>query len=427
MTSIPSGGSAKKETPEWEKFSKMFNWVARSRVLSSFEKLLYTRIHGHLGEHNEAWPGMRTLANELGASKSQVAKGLQRLEALKLIAVFRTSKHGPKKGVNYYSFTDHPMKYEALVESEGYSEVSPRQVHRVPPAGPPCTPGRYTGVPLAGTEETHSRDSVETQKEIQFAGSLRSPEGVSLRSPSRTGSNLTKDQIPAFEITSPKWTDAAGAMVLPQPPAQAISPESFSEWNMTLDTAELRKRLEGLKATEEGAKAKNRAAVGVREQRRAAKEHKLKNLKGAIVTVGPGSSGSALRRLEALWMEEFTRKFPDALIAKKWEGKERGQMKGLIGLYSEEDVARAVRYYVRYWDNHRPRFFKGTAALPNVGQLRAAHAQIVPEAKQMSQALQVQAEYKKWSADNRMTALPPPKALQEAYDKVKSDLKTLGF
>lgn len=433
-------------------FSKMFNWLARARGVSSFDKLLYTRVYGHLGKNDSAFPGVRRLAEELNAHASQVSRGLKRLEDMKLLRVVRQTGRNGEKYSNRYYFPDHPLMHEVPVSPSTCEEG----VH---PVGTPVnsvgTGGVHsvgTRVHSVGTEETHSRDSgEEIQRETQFAGSLRSPDNVSLRSPLPSPAVVTESQFPNFKTSSPKWTDAADVAVLdlPQPPAPGVC-SGAAEWNQGVDMRQLdalvarltlqegpmsveddrQARLASAKLRAEGGAdkyVKEQAAIENKRRAKQAREPQDEPGVPKKVKVSKPKPITILMDMERLWFAEFKRKFPEALIASHWEAKEGVQMQGLLKLYAQEDVERAVRYYIRYWEVHRPRLFKGTAKLPNLGQLRAVHAQIVPEAKQMFQALQVQAEYKKWSADNRMTALPPPKALQDAYDRVKADLKDLGF
>ena len=95
-------------------------------------------------------------------------------------------------------------------------------------------------------------------------------------------------------------------------------------------------------------------------------------------------------------------------------------------LYSFEAAAQAIRYYVRHWEIHRPRYFKGHNILPTLGQLRVLHAQVVPESHKMLGALEAKAAYAKWVAANP-ASLYPPDDINSAYEKAKADLKALGL
>ena len=88
--------------------SRLFCWVARARGLSSFEKLLYTRMRGDF-DRTGACPSIKTLASEIGASPSQVAKEIKRLEELKLVKVVRRRGNKNQWLLNQYRFPSHPL------------------------------------------------------------------------------------------------------------------------------------------------------------------------------------------------------------------------------------------------------------------------------------------------------------------------------
>lgn len=469
------------EVPEWEKFSKMFNWIARSKRLSAFEKLLYTRIHGHLGEHTEAWPGMRALASELGASKSQVAKGLKRLEKLKLIAVFRTSKVGPKRGVNYYSFTDPPMRYETPEESAAYVEVSPGQVRRVPPAGPHVSSRQDNHVPPAGTEETHLRDSgEETQEETQFAGSLRSPEAVSLRSSANISANLTPNPSPTSQTLSQATTVSAapnppqpspagqaphqeaarrlaGELLalagLPEPRQEPVgvlevaTPESTPTLSRAScdavpeplvfelpeeDMPDPKRMAAAMAALAHGASVGEAEILKKRAKQinRARQAAKPETPPGELPKVKPPKQTlvGVLLGLQNTWLGEFKRKFPTAPVATHWGPKEAAQFRHLLQLYDGTSVAIevAIKYYIRHWEVHREKIWKGKALFPNVDQFCRLHASLIPEAGEMSMALKAKQDYDDW-CKSHPNAFSAPDDLRASYEAARPALKTFGF
>ena len=131
--------------------------------------------------------------------------------------------------------------------------------------------------------------------------------------------------------------------------------------------------------------------------------------------------------IEHLWRAEFMKKFPDTPQASVWEKKEVVCAASLILLYSLADASRAVEYFVRYWEYHRPRFFKGSNKLPTISLLRYVHAQIVPESQSVTLAFKAKEEFESWIEAHKGSFTPMPDGVRTAYDKALPLLKGLGI
>lgn len=71
-------------------------------------KLLYWRLYSHFGMNSAAWPGIETLAAEIGKSKRQVQYDIEALAKAKLIRV-EPRTVGPRRRGNRYRVLWHPM------------------------------------------------------------------------------------------------------------------------------------------------------------------------------------------------------------------------------------------------------------------------------------------------------------------------------
>ena len=422
----------RKETPEWEKFSKMFNWVARSKALSAFEKLLYTRLRGHLGNNTKAWPGMKTLASELGSGVSQVAKGLKHLEELRLILVIRRHGRDHKRLSNEYEFPSHAMMYEIAEVSTGCEDpLFSRESTPTPPGEYPYSLGRIYPIHPAGTEETHNkRLSEETQGRDSISGSsLRSPLDVSLRSTSYT-SNLTQNQIPKHES---EFTNKRGFAAISSSSALALV-EDFAEVHLEEEDMSDEERAariaSGLRVAQMAANKTN-----VEEAKKAAKRKEKEKWQaaasvaaGELPVIKPPKQKpmGVLLDLERLWRAEFKSKFPTDSMEACWGPKEGAMLRGLLQRWSQLDLEQAIRYFLRYWEQQKLRFPKLKANLPSLGMFRAYDASVVPDSKVMFVALKAKTDYDKWCAANP-SATSAPDDLQASYDAARPSLKTLGL
>lgn len=391
------------------------SWLNQSG-LDSDARFVWMRLWNLYQIQGKVFVKASTLASDLSLSVKVVRKALAILEDEALITK-EEQVGGPNR---YFLAADHPL-YHPVVYSEnptpkGRGGYPKRDKVPYPKRDRDPTPNGIRTLPQTGYYKKESlRRTLEeefSEKEQLSAGELRSPlEARSLRS---QADRLTPDCSPFFGDFSPSVTDAAAGFQVP-----TAAPAYCS-------TAEAIERLAQLKGAAERAKEKNRAEQEAKAQKRARRAQALRNLQGGTSSLPPGTATS-LKRLEARWRDEYKSKFPDALLASQWEGKERGQVRGLLKKYSEEDVARAITYYVRYYDKHRTRFFKGGTVLPTLGQIVALHASIVPEAKLLLHAVEVQQRYQTWLKDNEMSLMPTPPELQAEYDAVKPALKSIGM
>lgn len=413
-----------------DNFSKLFNWVCRSPHLSFFEKILYTRLHGHLGGKLKAWPGMKTLARELSAHPSQVAKGIKRLEELRLIAVIRRRGKDLKMLSNEYTFLQHPMMTEIPVESGDYEDpLFTGEDTPIHPVVVPYSPRGSTPIHLVGAEETQEkRFTEETQRRDsnEGRGSLRSPQVVSLRSSTQTNS-FTENQIPFLDEEFTNKSGFAATALAFQPVTVEAVMDEVREEDMSDEEREARKasaarallmgaqRFDAAKAAKEAkqrAKAKREASSGTPEL------PKVKPPKQTLF--------GSLHDLQRTWMLEFQRKFPNDSMEKSWGPKEGAMLKRLLERWGLADLELAMQYYIRYWEQQKVRYPKIKATLPSLGLFVSLDASVVPEAKKMFTALKAKTEYDQWCDANR-GATSAPDDLQAAYDAVREDLKALGI
>jgi len=96
-------------------YSKQFHWLTAAQGFSALEKQLYTRLVGYQGDGQVVWPSSRTLAEELGAHRAQVQRGLRKLEEVGLIEVHRECMDGLWDS-NYYVLPAHPLMVSKWVE-----------------------------------------------------------------------------------------------------------------------------------------------------------------------------------------------------------------------------------------------------------------------------------------------------------------------
>jgi len=75
------------------KFIKYFHWVAKTKELSTMEKMVYCALLSYQGDKNECWPAQETLADALGISKPTVHRTIKSLVRAKWVSV-RVFGHG---------------------------------------------------------------------------------------------------------------------------------------------------------------------------------------------------------------------------------------------------------------------------------------------------------------------------------------------
>lgn len=281
------------------------------------------------------------------------------------------------------------------------------------------------------SEETNERNK---KRENSFAGSLRSPEKVSLRSTFQDGGSVTKECFPAEEGLSQALGNAADPVALPQPPVPEIVSQPSPGFVVGVPLMEDEMSDEERKRRMESARMQAQMAEHKHDVVRVAKEAKQKQKAKRAVAPGelpklatpkPKFVG-VLLGLQDLWLGEYRRKFPNDAVASSWTIKQGSQIKPLTQLYALEDVERAIRYFLRHWEVHQPRFFKGKAQVPTLGMFCSLHETLLPESKRMFFALKAKADYEEW-AKQHPDEVMPPEELQKTYNAALPALKSLGL
>lgn len=174
------------------------------------------------------------------------------------------------------------------------------------------------------------------------------------------------------------------------------------------------------------AASKNKTATQNALNAKKRNEQALKNLSGDGSKSIHAKFRPAVSRLHALWHFEFKTAFPDVPVPSKWLGKESGQAAHLLKKYDEPVIAEAIKYFVRYWVQLKPRF-KTSGLYPTIGFMLVVSDTIIPEAPRMFKAFEAKRKYDQWVSANKYSAEPPPPEIQAEYSKASEDLKTIGL
>jgi hypothetical protein len=420
-------------------------WLCKLKDISPGAKLCYGRLKRYAGKKGIAYPRLKVLGKELAVGARQAASYIQELSEANLVEV-ESRKHARRS--NKYRFLYHPVMGVLATKYSGERCAVKPPVRRVEVKEPAL--GSIGHADAKDTSHHHAKDTShhhakdvadrreskkeESQRrkrvkeENQVSGSLRSPQ-------SDIPPPLTPEKPISDFVTEQTGADSAASVV------------NLSEYRMAMDEAnrleqaaaaakERVARLAQARKSVEAATDKNKAAVEVRTTRHDTKvwgvEHPTVQQKINWVNNSrnkiPREMDAAIQELGDTFREEFHQKFPEELTARTWERKDRTSAAVLILQYGGlAPVKAAVQYYIRNWDLHRPRFFKGTATLPTIGQLKALHTTLVPEAKLMSHALEVRARYHNWLATTGKAGKPPPADLQNEYNQVGANLKAIGL
>jgi len=129
------------------RFRKMYNDILSRADLTATAKLVYSVLADRQGENGYCWPGIRTLAKDIGASKGAVERAVNRLEAAGLI----TANRGNKGYNNKYVIT--VPETETLPAHEG-----------VPKTSVGCPRNDAPTVPKTGTEVSPKRVRNQTKQ-----------------------------------------------------------------------------------------------------------------------------------------------------------------------------------------------------------------------------------------------------------------------
>jgi hypothetical protein len=479
----------KASDPDFDKWSMLFNWVAKAQVLSAFEKLLYTRLHGHLGDNADAFPAIRTLAEELGEHVSRIQRGLKRLEELKLIAVERrTNPQNGSKTNSHYTFPKHPLMQNSYWNTTTCKKIGTgvftQKVQGVHSVGTGVFTQKVQGVHSVGTKENHGRDSGEENHERepkQPAEADASADRPTIFT-SKRESDFTFKETNIFTskrdlvFTEKEELDEEGEAALAEfakeqqaelvafdaklraefnakcPPLPITLPPDLesmpSIWMSAQDflaktvptpgpagelmmqqVSERKLKLEELatKASEKALHERKKSAA--RRQKRLDKRQQDYDDNPNAKGIEPQYQ-IPVKRFLALWYSEFEKKFPNVVQAQyipgaKGFGKERGQAQELFRRFDTEAVLRGAKYLIQNWDAIKPRFFKGSATHPTIGMLKTFDTQIIPEAKEMTTAFEAKAAYDKWCSENS-NPFKMPVDIRDGYEKAKKTLAAIG-
>lgn len=171
------------------------------------------------------------------------------------------------------------------------------------------------------------------------------------------------------------------------------------------------------------AREKSHAARDLNLKRESARKRALMNLAGTA-----GVNDPRYKRLVTSLQRDFRREykiaFPEAPLA-HWAGKEYGQIKQLVEMYSGEEVSAGLDYLVLNWERISKRFGR-KAGVPTPGFLLTFHSDLIPEAVRWAQVSDVKREYDEWMKANPYTLDLPPE-LERRYEGVRRELEALGL
>jgi len=114
------------------KYKKMFDDVIRRTDLTASAKLVYASLADREGNNGYSWPGVRTIAKDVGMSKGAAERGIASLEAKGLLVI----THGGRNGNRYQ-----------VVRSVPKTET-PQNRDTVPETDTPCPQNEDSGVPI---------------------------------------------------------------------------------------------------------------------------------------------------------------------------------------------------------------------------------------------------------------------------------------
>jgi hypothetical protein len=139
-------------------FAPVPNWLSRRPDVSSTAKLLYGRLLQYQGNNATAWPGIGTLATEIGKSPRRVIDTIAVLEHLHLLRVER--RVGYRASNRYHLLTATSAENSTSAENGTSDETSTRTsaescTSLVPKAAP--KENKKKSVKRSGTPPTSAR------------------------------------------------------------------------------------------------------------------------------------------------------------------------------------------------------------------------------------------------------------------------------
>ena len=432
-------------------------WLMR-REVSPGARLCYGRLCMFAGKKRYAFPTMQTLADALAVSKRQATNYVNELKKLKLIYV--ESRKTQRKSSRFW-FQKHAWMEQvndlSCVQVKDPSHVQVKDISCVQVKDISCPTGKilpnqvkdisYDTGNIFPTEETHRRDSGE---ETQGRDSISAEADASTHTsppftampPPTPSPNAFGETPPTTQCVEPEAEynariDATypGTSLPPGTKLELVKWLSMSELISHIGeahgaTKELVMDAAKLKQLEEEAKAR---VVALKRQDAERRMQRQRQAEGTSFEETPpkpkkakaksGVSWECLKAVEATWNEEFSKKFPEAPLAKSWAGKEGAQAKMLLQKYELEDVKRAIRYLIKFWHLHQPKLCKGDVMYPTLGLLLGCSAQMIPEARAMSKAFAIKKRVDQFYAENNGALVPMPEDLKQLYEAAKPMLK----
>lgn len=400
------------------------NWLLRRREVSGGAKLTYARLMQYAGKNGEAYPFMRTLAQEIGVSTRQARYNIAELIEFGLIEV---ESHKEEGKANRYWFLNHPWIWDASEQDAdegeegegGVTDTTGGEDHQQDSSHP-------TGsmVPTLQQNSSHPTGTILplSKRVIEATQETSQVEGAA-------GASLTADATPDPHPAA----DPAG------PTAVKIPPETVGAGGESSDASSVHvdapREVWSRKALREKELARLRSAnllrdrqvgeQGMRQSR--AKEEKLKNLKGRDGKL----SKKVLGALEGLWLKGFATLFPGVKVI-PWGPAERAQIEKLVlghdlkgdKGYGEEVVRDSLKYVLVEWQGLKTRYLKGNGLAPSISFLFHHHATLCVEAQRWVGLFKIEREYEVWRQEHPAEFNSPPDLMQR-YLTAKDELDEL--
>jgi len=139
------------------KFRKMYNDILSRKDLNAGAKLIYSVLADRQGNNGYCWPGMRTLAKDVGMSKGAAQRAITSLEKAGLIVIRRSVKGGGSE----YSMIESVPETGTDTTRPSVPEMEPDRT-RFEPTVPETSTKPY---PKRVLNQTKESDSVNQTKE----------------------------------------------------------------------------------------------------------------------------------------------------------------------------------------------------------------------------------------------------------------------
>lgn len=166
--------------------------LAHRKDLTSTDKIVLAAIVDRIGKNTQCWPGMRTIADDVGVDKSTVVIAIEHLEKTGDLIVKRTGK-GKR---NYYSLAENSVRKSRTVGKGG------------------CTKNAYTGVretltepyvkPVLNQTDQYNQTNSKTQK-ISFDSNRGEFIGISDAHRTKWGEAYPQVNLPHELLQVAQW------------------------------------------------------------------------------------------------------------------------------------------------------------------------------------------------------------------------------